>query len=86
MFRNLHFKLVLVLVLLMVSIMTVVGTFLINSVSVYYLDEFSDRMSTVFSSNTDFVASLHSAADEPDGAEALSDVLGAYSGTLGVDM
>lgn len=86
MFRNLHFKLVLVLVLLMISIMTVVGTFLINSVSVYHLDEFSERMSTVFSTNTDFVASLRSAADEPDGAEAIADVLGAYSGTLGVDI
>ena len=86
MFHNLHFKLVLVLVLLMVSIMTVVGTFLINSVAVYHLDEFSERMESVFNTNTDFVSSLRSAASGPDGAEAVADVLGAYSGTLGVDL
>ena len=39
MFRSLHRKLVLVLVLLIVSVMAVVGTFLINSVTQpYYTD------------------------------------------------
>ncbi len=86
MFHNLHFKLVLVLVLLMVSIMTVVGTFLLNSVAVYHLNEFSERMESVFTTNTDFVSSLRLASEDPDGAEAIADVLGAYSGTLGVDL
>lgn len=86
MLRSLHFKLVLVLVLLMVSIMTVVGTFLINSVAVYHLDEFSTRMSSMFTTNVDLVSSLRSAANEPDGADAIGNVLGAYSGTLGVDI
>ena len=36
MFRSLHRKLVLILVLLIVSVMAVVGTFLINSINTFY--------------------------------------------------
>ena len=48
MFRSLHMKLVLIMVLLIVSLMTVVGAFLVNSVSAFYLTEFYDQMHTVF--------------------------------------
>ena len=41
MFRSLHMKLVLILVLMIVSVMAVVGTFLINSVSTFYIDSFT---------------------------------------------
>ena len=43
MFRSLHMKLVLILVLMIISVMAVVGTFLINSVSTYFLEDFSGR-------------------------------------------
>ena len=46
MFRSLHMKLVLIMVLLIVALMTVVGAFLMNSVTVFYLDEFYSDMST----------------------------------------
>ncbi len=86
MFRSLYLKLVLILVLLMISIMAVVGTFLLNSVAVYHLDEFSEQMVTEFSENAEFVAFLRSAADEEDGPSAMNAVLKAYSGNLGVDI
>ena len=37
-------KLVLILVLMIVSVMAVVGTFLINSVSTFYIDSFYTQM------------------------------------------
>ena len=37
--RNLHIKLVLIMVLLIVSLMVVVGAFLMNSVTGYYIIE-----------------------------------------------
>ena len=40
MFRSLHMKLVLIMTLLIVSLMTVVGAFLINSVVSYYIHDF----------------------------------------------
>ena len=48
MFRSLHMKLVLIMVLLIVSLMTVVGAFLINSVSAFYLNDFYVQMYDVF--------------------------------------
>ncbi len=42
MFRSLHMKLVLILILLIISVMVVMGTFLINSVGNYYLRDFYD--------------------------------------------
>ena len=47
MFRSLHMKLVLILVLMIISVMAVVGTFLINSVSTFYLDSFYEQMQGV---------------------------------------
>ena len=38
--RSLHLKLVLIMVLLIVSLMVVVGAFLMNSVTGYYINDF----------------------------------------------
>ena len=76
----------LILVLLMIAIMAVVGTFLINGVGTYHLSEFTGQMSQAFSQSSDLVSELRSAARSGGGAEALGDVLRAYSGVLGVDM
>ena len=40
MFRSLHMKLMLIMTLLIISLMTVVGAFLINSVANYYTQDF----------------------------------------------
>ena len=86
MFRSLHMKLVLIMTLLIVSLMTVVGAFLINSVVSFYLHDFYDKMWEVFSQDTDFVNDLRSATEnETNGAERLADILDSYTGTLGVD-
>ncbi|MGI6038717.1 MAG: cell wall metabolism sensor histidine kinase WalK [Clostridiales bacterium] len=82
MFRSLYLKLVLIMTLLMISIMAVVGTFLISNVAVYHLDEFSDQMVSMFQ-NEEFVSRLRIAV--ADGADGLSKVLDAYSGNLGID-
>ena len=52
MFRSLHRKLVLILVLLIVSVMAVVGTFLINSINTFYLNSFYEQMQAVFTTDT----------------------------------
>lgn len=45
------------MVLLIVSLMTVVGAFLMNSVVRFYLNDFNERMTTMFSAeNMDFYA------------------------------
>ena len=84
MFRSLHMKLVLILVLIMVSVMAVVGTFMISSVTTNNIDDFLSQMTTVFT--PEFISTLEeterSAADP---ASELRGVMDAYAGALGID-
>ena len=85
MFRSLHMKLVLIMVLLIISLMTVVGAFLMNAVVRYYLEDFNTRMSSMFSAQ-DLYEDLTSPYEgEENGVEGLQDVLRANMGELGVD-
>ena len=83
MFRSLHMKLVLILVLLILSVMIVVGTLLINRVSSYFLDDFSSQMEEVFTQR--FLAELSSACGGEDAPERLREMVSAYAGPLGID-
>ena len=83
--RSLHMKLVMIMVLLILSLMMVVGAFLLNSVTAFYLEDFYSQMSDVFS-DPGLVSDLTTETpDEENGAERMADVLDAYVGVLGVD-
>ena len=85
MLRSLHTKLVMILVLLILSLMVVVGSFLINSVEAFYLRDFYTRVATRFS-DSEMISDLRTPREgEEDGAEMLNRVLSGYSGELGVD-
>lgn len=79
-------KLVLILVLLIVSIMAVVGTFLINGVNTFYLDNFYDQIASTFgtSEESSIVPTLEEAA-EKNGEQGLMDVLSALAPKLGIN-
>lgn len=79
-------KLVLILVLLIVSIMAVVGTFLINGVNTFYLDNFYDQIAGTFgtSEESSIVPTLEEAA-EKNGEQGLMDVLSALAPKLGIN-
>ena len=76
-------KLVLILVLLIVSVMAVVGTFLINSVSTYFLEDFSTQVDRVFNEE-DTMRSLQESAAQK-GWEGLDEVLSVLAPRLGVN-
>ncbi len=83
--RSLHTKLVMILVLLILSLMIVVGSFLINSVEAFYLRDFYTRVATRFS-DSEMISDLRTPREgEENGAEMLNRVLSGYSGELGVD-
>lgn len=75
-------KLVLILVLLIVSVMAVVGTFLINSVSTFYLDSFYEQVQSVF--DPAMISSLQAAAAGSEAA-GLKTVVSSYESALGID-
>ena len=82
--RGLHIKLVLIMLLLIISLMTVVGAFLIRGVLSFYTNEFYNQMISFFSI-PEFVADLRSAADDPDGPAKLDEILSANKGALGIN-
>ena len=86
MFRSLHMKLTLILLLLITSLMAVVGAFLTTSVSNFYIETFYQQMDSVFGvDQRDFVADLRSAAAEDNGAELIQEMLSTNAGSLGID-
>ena len=80
-------KLVLIMVLLILSLMTVVGAFLMNSVTGYYINDFYGQIASAFGQdNADFLRDLESPTEgETDAAAMVDEVLSAYVGVLGVD-
>ena len=63
MFRSLHMKLTLILLLLITSLMAVVGAFLTTSISSFYIDSFYQQISSVFSDGSDgYVSTLRARA------------------------
>lgn len=86
MFRSLHIKLVMILLLLVTSLMAVVGAFLMTSVTSFYIDDFYAQMSETFGeSNAAFVHTLRSEAAQEDGVQRIQAMIETYSGTLGID-
>ncbi|MBR3848778.1 MAG: HAMP domain-containing protein [Oscillospiraceae bacterium] len=78
--RSLQAKLVLVFVLLIVSVMAIVGTFMLNRVSVYYFDDFTEQMNSVF--NAELFAMLQNEAKADDGAARVNTAVKAYSSAM----
>ena len=85
MLRSLHMKLVMIMVLLILSLMMVVGAFLINSVTAFYLEDFYSQMADVFGDPLLLHDLTTPSEEEEDGAVQLDLVLDAYVGELGVD-
>lgn len=84
MFRSLHMKLVMILILLITSLMTVVGVILMTSVTNFYIDAFYQQMNETFS-DASFYAALKTEAAQEDGAQRLQSLLELYAGSLGID-
>ena len=86
MFRSLHMKLTLIMLLLITSLMAVVGAFLTTSVSSFFINTFYEQMDSVFGSEQqDFVTDLRSAAAQEDGAGLIKNMLDVKAGELGID-
>lgn len=82
MLKSLHTKLVLILVALVLSVMTIVGTFLASSVTEYNISKFKDEMTKVFTQ--EFILSMEKSA-QSGGSEALRNFVIAYSVSLGIN-
>lgn len=86
MFRSLHMKLTMIMLMLIGSQMTIVGTFLTTGVSSFYMNSFYRQLNSVFGPDQrEFVSDLRNAAGDEDGAESLRKMLEVNAGPLGID-
>lgn len=81
--RSLRMKLVFIMVLLIVALMTVVGSFLINGVGSFYIEEFYIQMEQTFSE--EFITQMQQTAALDDAPERLKEQLMAQA-DLGIDI
>lgn len=84
MYRSLYFKIVLIFVMFMITVMAVVGTVLINSVFNFYTDEFVKQMERYFGG--DLRQDLINAMTAENYADEQKNILKAYGASLGIDI
>ena len=84
MFKSIQWKIIAIFLLLTVSVMIVVGTFLLQNISAYYYNDFSNALDKqVFSE--DVIADFEAAIDGENGVYNCLDLLKVYSVRMGVD-
>ncbi|MBR7136739.1 MAG: HAMP domain-containing protein, partial [Clostridia bacterium] len=81
--RSLQVKLVMILVLLIVTVMTVIGIYLLNSVGTYYEDRFYEEMGDVFTG--DFLDVFRDVSSGEDGLTRAEEYILAHSSQLGLN-
>ena len=81
--KSIYTKLVAILIVLILALMAVVGAFLMRGVRNFYISEFYTQMQEAFSGAV-MAGDLRAAADEPDAAMRMADILRANSGQLGI--
>ncbi len=83
MYNSLYFKIILILVIFMITVMCVIGTILINSVNSFYMNEFTSQMARSFDGQ--FKNDLLDAMLADNYIDELSKVLNSHIGLLGID-
>ncbi len=84
MFKSIQWKIIAIFLLLTISVMVVVGTFLLQNISSYYLNDFKTTMSDqVF--GRQLLAELSEAAEEDEAVDEMEKLLQVYSVRMGID-
>lgn len=82
---SLYFKIILILVLFVVTVMTFSGVVLLNNVTNFYMLDFYDSMDELFGENSKLTSDLSRALASEDYSTDLKLILDSYSGILGID-
>ncbi len=85
MYKNLHFKIVVIFVVFTIAIMAAVGAMMLQSTVSFYSEEFTTQMESAFGEESDLFLELTYAFASEDHYEKQNEILKAYSSTLGID-
>ena len=84
MFKSIQWKLIAIFLLLTISVMIVVGTFLLQNISAYYYNDFSNSLDNqVFTE--ELCDELNSVSSQPDGLDKILELMKVYSIRMGID-
>lgn len=83
MFKSLSFKIAIMFVLLTVSVIILIGTFMTSRIDSFYDNEFKNLMSLVF--NEEYTKQLNSSAQSGTEAEEIFKSISVYNGQIGID-
>lgn len=83
--RSLYAKIILILVIFIITVMSVVGTVLLNSVNHFYTDDFVTQMEQNFAVDGQLYAAIEGAMAEENYVASLKAVLQSFSARLGID-
>lgn len=85
MFKSLYFKIVLILLVFIVAVMCAVSAILMNGVSGYFADQFSEQMTECFGEDTILYQELSEAVKEEGDTNRMKEILSSYGSILGID-
>lgn len=85
MYRNLHFKIILIFVVFTIVLMATVGSVLYVNIYNFYNSDFNDQMEQAFSENGELVPQLKNAFNESEYFTVQSELLKANQSTLGIN-
>ena len=85
MYNSLYFKIILILVIFMVTVMCVIGTVLINNVNSFYMDEFTGQMEENLDPGSPLIGELTAALSTSNPSAEQLKILTTYRGVLGID-
>ena len=86
MYRSLYFKIILIFVVLMVTVMAAIGTVLLNGVFQFYTNEFVTQIDQNLNNDTDLRRALSGILSDEDYVESIKLALDAYKSSFGIDM
>lgn len=84
MYRNLHFKIILIFVVFTITLMTAISAVLIVSSNRFYSSDFRNEMAAVLATDGSLVKELRAAMTDDNFSAKQNEILRAYSGALGI--
>ena len=85
MVKSLYFKIVLILLIFIIAVMCAVGAILMNGVTSFYIDEFTEQMRECFDEDGLLMMELKQVSGAELYAEDMKQVLSSYGSILGID-
>ena len=84
MYRNLHFKIILIFVVFTITLMAAISAVLILSSNRFYSSDFQSEMKAAFADDSSLVSELRAAMTDDNFSAKQNEILRAYSGTVGI--